>query len=92
MNTDVKYKLVRERDNLTKTANEIAWIRWSEDGFFSSIDNEPSIGRSLIMTPGSMDFTWLTTSITEILEHTETYIKFNTQNSLYTLFINNPLK
>jgi len=31
-------------------------------------------------------FTWLTTSITEILENQDGYIKFKTQNSNYELW------
>jgi hypothetical protein len=32
-----------------------------------------------------MQFTWLTTAITEIVEQREGYIKFQTQNSTYEL-------
>ena len=47
---------------------------------------EPAIGRSLILSPFSAEFTWQTTSITEIIEHTDKYTHFKTQNSEYELF------
>jgi len=37
------------------------------------------------MSPFNQFFTWQTTPITEIVEEKDDYIKFNTQNSVYTL-------
>ena len=82
-----KYKLVRERDGLTKYAGTVKWVKWNEDyGTGDSAHDEPQIGFSLITDPGYMTFGWLTTSITEILETKEKYIKFKTKNSIYELF------
>ena len=85
-NTHMEYKLVREHDGLTHHAHEIGWIEWNENGTFKEKYDEPTIGRSLILDPHRMSFTWLTTSVTEIIEQQDNYIKFNTRNSVYELF------
>ena len=82
-----KYKLVRERDGLVNEAHQIGWIEWAEDGRYKKLHEEPAVGRSLILDPRSTPFfTWMTTSVTEILEQSENYIKFKTQNSNYELW------
>lgn len=83
-----KYKLVRERDGLSNVGHKAGWIEWSEDGKFKELHNEPAVGRSLILDPQRMSYTWLTTTVTEILEQKENYIKFATTNSLYELWKN----
>jgi len=85
-NANAKYKLVRERDGLTHYGREMGWIEWGEDSRFKEKHDEPAIGRSCILDPHRMSFTWLTTSITEIVEEREDYIKFNTLNSVYELW------
>jgi diphthamide synthase subunit DPH2 len=82
-----KYKLVRERDNLTKEGNRILWIDWDTDGTFHSSHYELKLDRSLILDPHHMSYTWMTTIVTEIIEQREDYIKFRTTNSVYELFI-----
>ncbi len=62
------------------------WVEWNEEGRFQSRHDEPAIGRSLIMSPLNRFFSWQTTSITEIVEQREDYIKFNTLNSVYELW------
>jgi hypothetical protein len=84
-----KYKTVREHDGLTKSANRILWIDWETDGTFHSSHKEPKLGRSLILDPHGMNYTWMTTVVTEIIEQREDYIKFRTSNSVYELFIKN---
>jgi len=79
------WKLVRERDGLTKRSEDITWIEFGDDGFFKEKHNEPAIGRSLLMSPFSPFFTWQTTVVTEIVEQREDYIKFKTENSNYEL-------
>ncbi len=81
-----KYKLVRERDNLTLEGEKIRWIDWNDDGTFNSAHDEPKMDRSLIIDPHYMNYTWMTTTITEILEQKENYTKFKTTNSVYELF------
>lgn len=81
-----RYKLVRERDGLTKTSIAIKWLEFNEDGKYKADFQEIAVGRSLIMSPFNIYFTWQTTSVTEIVEQREDYIKFRTENSDYELF------
>ena len=83
---EYNWKLVRERDGLTKQSKEVMWVEWNEEGRFKAKYDKPAVGRSLIMSPFTMSFTWQTTTITEILEEREDYIKFHTRNSTYELF------
>ena len=83
---EFNWRLVRERDGLTKLSNDVMWIEFGEDGRFKEQHKEPGIGRSLIMSPFNQFFTWQTTVITEIVEERESYIKFKTDNSVYELF------
>jgi hypothetical protein len=85
-NANAKYKLVRERDGLTKYGQEMGWIEFNEDSTFKEKHDEPAIGRSLMLDPHRFSFTWLTTSATEIVEQREDYIKFKTRNSNYELW------
>ena len=80
------WKLVRKRDGLTKQSNDIKWIEWNENGTFKADFEEPQIGRSLLMSPFNPSFTWQTTTIIEIVEQRDDYIKFKTENSNYELF------
>ena len=83
---EFNWKLVRERDGLVNESKEIKWLEWNEDGTFKSEHSEPAAGRSLLMSPFNRYFTWQTTSITEIVEQKEDYIKFKTRNSNYELW------
>ena len=82
-----KYKLVRERDGLTKTSLHVKWLEFDENGKYKADSTDIAVGRSLIMSPFNQFFTWQTTLVTEIVEHREDYIKFNTENSTYELFV-----
>ena len=84
--TQMNWKLVRERDGLTKQSNGIKWLEWNEDGSFKEQFEEVTIGRSLLMSPFNQSFTWQTTNVTEIVEQRDDYIKFKTENSNYELF------
>ena len=83
---EFNWKLVRERDGLTKQSKEVMWLEFNDEGRFKSKHDEPAVGRSLMMSPFTFSFTWQTTDITEIVEQRENYIKFNTRNSVYELF------
>lgn len=85
-NANARYKLVRERDGLTHYGREMGWIEWGEDSRFKQKHDEPTVGRSCILDPHRISFTWLTTQVTEIVEQKEDYIKFNTRNSVYELW------
>ena len=80
------WKLVRERDGLTKHSVDIIWLEFNEEGRFKEKHSEIALGRSLLMSPFSEFFTWQTTSVTEIVFKTANYIKFHTVNSTYELF------
>lgn len=83
-----KYKLVRSRDGLTKVGDNVIWVEFGEDSFFKSKHDEPAVGRNLVLDFLGITFTWMTTTITEIVEQRDGYIKFNTKNSIYELFTN----
>ena len=83
---DPNWKLVRERDGLIKHSVDVMWLEWNEEGRFKAKHAEPAVGRSLLMSPFNEFFTWQTTSVTEITEQREDYIKFRTGNSTYELF------
>lgn len=81
----LKYILKRLNDGLTNVGSTIGWIEWSDEGRGKEMHDEPAIGRSLMLDPHIFEFTWLTTSIAEIVEQREDYIKFATKNSIYEL-------
>ena len=83
---EFNWKLVRERDGLIKQSKEIMWVEWNEEGMFKARHDEPAIGRSLVMSPLNMNFSWQTTPITEVLEKQENFLKFKTKNSVYELW------
>jgi len=85
--TSHKYKLVRERDGLTKTSLHVKWLEFDEKGKYKSDHEDIAIGRSLLMSPFNQFFTWQCTEVTEIVEQRDDYIKFNTKNSSYELFV-----
>jgi hypothetical protein len=84
--SEPKYKLVRERDQLTKTSVAVKWLEFNEDGRYKADFEDIAVGRSLLMSPFGPSFTWQTTPVTEIVEQREDYIKFKTENSNYELF------
>jgi hypothetical protein len=80
------YTLTRLGDGMTVKGTEVKFVRWNEDGTFKAFEDNPSVGTSCIINPQlGRYFTWLTTIITEITEHTDRTLKFKTQNSEYTL-------
>jgi hypothetical protein len=83
---EFNWKLVRERDGLINQSKEVKWLEWNDEGSFKAEHDKPAIGLSLIMSPFNNFFTWQTTSVTEIVEEREDYIKFKTQNSNYELW------
>ncbi len=82
-----KYKLVRERDGLTATSVEVKWLEFDENGRYKADSKDIAVGRSLIMSPFNQFYTWQTTLVTQIVEQRDDYIKFNTENSCYELFV-----
>ncbi len=82
----LNWKLVRERDGLTKQSKEITWLEWNDEGRFKAKHDTIGIGRALLMSPYSPNYTWQTTDVTEIVEQKEGYVKFKTKNSTYELY------
>lgn len=82
----MNWKLVRERDGLTKQSEKVMWIEFNTDGRFKEKYDEIGLNRSLIMSPFNDFFTWQTTIVTEIMEQRDGYVKFKTSNSIYELF------
>ncbi len=80
------WKLVRERDGLTKQSEKVMWIEFNDDGRFKEKYDDIGVNRSLIMSPFNDYFTWQTTTVTEILEQRDEYVKFKTTNSVYELY------
>jgi ribosomal protein L16 Arg81 hydroxylase len=81
---EVIYTLRRINDGLTKTGSRVQYIEWNEDRSAKESHDDIQIGRSLMLEP-RMQYTWLTTKITEIISQSEDCIKFQTENSLYEL-------
>ena len=82
----LNWKLVREQDSLVKQSEEITWLEWNEKGRFKAMHDTIAIGRALLMSPYSPNYTWQTTDVTEIVEQKEDYVKFKTKNSTYELY------
>lgn len=83
-----KYTLKRLNDGLTKTGSRVLYIEYDgESGENNKSYDNIKVGCSLMLEP-RMQFTWLTTTITEIIEQREGYIKFQTKNSTYELIEN----
>ena len=80
------WKLVRERDGLTHYSSKFRWIEWNEESRYRDDHEQIAIGRSLMLDPHRMSYTWLTTKVTEIIEDRPDYIKFKTTNSTYELY------
>ena len=84
--TIYKYKLVRH-DGLVKNGNKVMWIEFDDDDeYYKSHHDEPALNRSLILDFSGPTFTWMTTTVTEIIEVRPDYVKFKTKNSTYELF------
>ena len=86
IDNEFNWKLVRERDGLTKQSKDIKWLEWNEEGRYKADHKEPAVGRALLMSPFNDFFTWMTTDVTEIVEERDDYIKFKTRNSNYELW------
>ena len=83
----MSYRLIRKGDGLTHTSKKVCYISfYVKTGKFMKKHRLPKIGRSLLMSPFNAFFTWMTTTITEIIEEKEGYIHFKTKNSEYELF------
>lgn len=85
--------LKRVGDGAGDSGARVEAIKWNDDGTFKEVvANKPVVGCSLLVgsvtarSYSSQDY-WLTTTVTEIIEEREDYIRFKTGNSEYELFI-----
>ena len=83
--TAFRWKLFRKEDQLVKYSEAVSWIEWHSSGGVEKEHEEPCIGYSLIMSPFSITYTWMTTPITEIISKSDSLVHFKTQNSEYRL-------
>ena len=90
-----RVKLVKSNGE-THYGTQFKFIEWSGEEIGSrakQMHEEPQVGFSVIIDPQRLQFTWLTTSITEIISDEQVedqrIITFKTKNSDYTLYISN---
>ena len=84
-NKDLKYKLVRSGDELTHKSKEVKWIDFDDNGRFNKEFKDIKQGRSLLMSPFTECFTWMTTEVVEIISNEDSGCIFKIKNSTYTL-------
>lgn len=80
-------------DSFIKLSSKVCFIKYDENGRGKELLNKPELGTALLMSPFNETFTWLTTTIEEIIEEKYingvNYLKFRTMNSLYELYYTN---
>jgi len=79
--TQDNYVLTRLEDDKQMTASVVKFIEWNENGTGNKAHDEPAIGRSIVLDPAYGSYSWLTTTITEIINENT----FKTLNSTYKL-------
>ena len=81
-----RYKLIRKGDGLVREGNVALWVEWDENSRGKDKHEKIGVGYSLLLDPVYGNYTWLTTTVTEILEDQGTYLRFKTKNSEYELY------
>ena len=81
------------REELKDGGSRCEAIAWNEDRTFKEIvGRKPTIGCSMLVgsvtarSYSNQDW-WMTTPVTKILEETDKYILFETENSTYKLYL-----
>ncbi len=85
---ELKWELVRERDQLTKYSHSIGFIEWNDDDTFKELFKGMdgiAIGRSLMLGPFNPSFVWRTTEILDFHVREEGGWHITTKNSNYIL-------
>lgn len=84
--SEYNWRLTRDADGLVRESMKVLWLDFNHDTKkFIRSHRDIAVGRSLMMSPFTEDFTWHTAPITEVYEKSKTYFKFNTLNGLYYL-------
>lgn len=85
-------RLTRVTDGAGDSGSLVQSIEWNEDGTFKQVvGDRPIVGCSMLVgsvtarSYSDQDY-WLTTRVTEIMEESEEYVKFRTDNSIYEIF------
>jgi len=73
-------RLIRKRDNLVKEG-EIEYIEFDKNDRGKNVHMKPQVGFACIVDRTKITYTWMTSTITEVISETE----FKTQNSHYTI-------
>jgi hypothetical protein len=84
----MRYRLTRLRDGAGDSGPMSQTIEWDDDEKATICENaRPKIGASMIVGSYMASYLWqdwwMTTPVTEIIEETENYCRFKTQNSEY---------
>lgn len=85
--SDMNWELTKSGDEyFIKRSSKIKWVSWNEDGTYKDDSEQIEIGRSLLMSPFNVCFTWQTTPIRAYVASADgNEITFSTKNSNYTL-------
>lgn len=79
-----------EDDSFVKLSSKVGFIKYDENDRGKELLNKPELGTALLMSPFNETYTWLTTTIEEIIEEKHingvNYLKFRTMNTLYELY------
>lgn len=81
--------LIRLSDGAGESGARSEAIKWNDDGSYDKIaGHKPIIGCSMLVgavTARSYSYQdwWLTSVVTEVIEETDDYVKFKTNNSIY---------
>ena len=84
----MRYRLTRLRDGAGDSGPMSQTIEWDDDEKATICENaRPKVGASMIVGSYMASYLWqdwwMTTPVTEIIEETENYCRFKTQNSEY---------
>jgi hypothetical protein len=85
--SDTNWELTKSGDeHFIKRSSKVKWLSWNDDGTFKDDSEQIEIGRSLLMSPFNVFFTWQTTPIRAFVASSDgNEIVFSTKNSNYTL-------
>lgn len=83
----MNYILQRINDNKIISATKLSFIEWDENDKGKALHDNIQLNYSCLLGSRNMFYTWLTTTIVEILEDNLEFKHFKTKNSEYKLYI-----